>query len=573
MKTKIYIGLLAASISFSSCEKALLEDPAYTINNITAFESESTANMALLGCYAFLTDYNAYGQALQETLVGPTGLTFGQNNNIGYAEFATLNVPETNGTITQSWNGLYKVISECNYFISSAEKSGLSDDYKKQAIGEARFLRALCYFNLANLFGGVPLRLEPTSSSNVNLGRASQEEVYSQVEQDWLFAAENLKPEKTFGRASKYVAYAYLAKLYWMLGSHDNNSSSPYWRKAKTAGDIVITEGGYDLEGKYANLFKNHSNNSPESIFQINFSSLSNGYGNRGNWVFSASNTSNPGISWGRYRASRAFYDYFKGSYPDDARLNATFGTRIKLIKTNGNVLYTYPYLYVSPNANTLPTDSIRYANLADPTNPRVDELTPAMQTAFINIGNRDHGWPYFIKQFDAGATAQNSNKNLLVYRYADFLLLMADVENELDNKPTAINYINRVLTRARTSGNSVYPQNITTILKEDLRDRIFYERLFELAAEFDMFTDVRRRGVEYFKKVVQRHDNHHITRAQVTYNKNAGNINQPFMDYLILADVSNVDDFLKKNLLLPIPRNEISSNEGIDDSDQNYGY
>src|SRR5690606_3542907 len=133
---------------------------------------------------------------------------------------------------------------------------------------------------------------------------------------------------------------------------------------------------------------------------------------------------------------------------------------------------------------------------------------------------NRDYGWPYFNKQFDAAATAQNSNKNLIVYRYADFLLLMADVENELGNTPTAVGYVNKVLSRARTSGTStaVYPKDITTISQDDLRDRIFNERLFELAGELDMFTDVRRRGIEYFKKVVERHDNHHITRAQAEY-------------------------------------------------------
>ncbi len=569
---KTYIYLLIISLGFFSCEDLLDENPAYTINNIKAFESETTANMALLGCYAYLTEYNAYGQNFQEVLVGPTALTFGQNNNISYAEFSGLNVPETNTAITLSWSGLYKVIGECNYFINSVENSNLSDAYKRQSIGEARFLRALCYFNLANIFGGVPLRIEPTSSYTINLERSSREAVYQQVEEDWLFAAENLRAQNVSGRASRYAVHAYLAKLYWMRGSLDNTPSSPYWAKAKAAGDSVITKGGYGLEANFANIFKNHSSNSPESVFQINFTSSTNGYGNRGSWVFSASNTT-AGISWGRYRASRAFYDQFKGSYPDDARLRSTFGTSIKLIKTNGNVFFTYPYLYSTPvSTTTTAIDSIRYTALADPTNPRLEELTPEMLAAFVNTGNRDNSWPYFIKQFDVDATAQNSNKNLMVYRYADFLLLMADVENELGNLSVATEYINTVLRRARNSGGSVYPQDITAITQSELRDRIFYERLFELAGEFDMFTDVRRRGVEYFRKIVERHDNHHITKAQVTYNKTLGN-NQAFMDYLLLSGISNVDDFLRKNLLLPIPRNEISNNDSITDADQNYGY
>lgn len=574
MKTNTYIYLIITVLTFSSCKNVLEEDPAYTINNITAFESQTTANLALMGCYAYLTDYNAYGQALQETLVAPTGLIFGQNNNVVYAEFASLNMTETNGTITQSWNGLYKVISECNYFINGVEKSALSADYKKQVLGEAKFLRALCYFNLANLFGGVPLRLEPTSSTNINLKRAGIEEVYKQVEEDWVYAAENLKADKVSGRASKYAAYAYLAKLYWTLGSHENTPASSYWAKAKAAGDIVIAQGGYGLEPNFGNLFKNYVTNSIESVFQINFTSVSNGYGNRGNWLFSAPNTSNPGISWARFRASKAYYDHFRGTYPDDPRLSVTFGTRIKQIKTNGNVLYTYPYTYKAANALTLPSDSIPYNKSADLTNPDISSLTTEMLTAFVNTGNRDYGWPYFVKQFDATATAQNSNKNLMLFRYADFLLLMADIENELQaNNPLAVRYLNLVLDRARKSKSSaVYPKSITMISQNDMRERIFNERLFELAGEFDMFNDVRRRGINFFKKVVDRHDNHQITKAQVNYNKSLNN-NLPFMDYLILSNVSDTDEFLRKNLLLPIPRNEINNNENILDSDQNYGY
>lgn len=575
MKSYKYIFLAALAISVASCEKTLEENPKYTINNVTAFESEETANMVLMGCYAFLTDYNAYGQAIQETVVGPTGLIFGQNNNVNYVEFASLNVTETNGTIGQVWSGYYKVISECNYFISSLEKSSLSTEYKNQALGEAKFIRALCYFNLANLFGGVPLRLDPTNSDNINMSRPSREDVYKLVEEDWIFAAEHLSANKISGRASKYAAYAYLTKLYWTLGSLDNTPSSPYWAKAKETGDIVLTSGGFDLESNFANLFKVYSVNSPESIFQINFSSSTNGFGNRGNWIFSASNSSNPGISWARYRASKPYYDHFRGTYPDDPRLEATFGTKIKLIKTNGNILYTYPYYYTTANANTVIADSVDYSVAPDPTNPSVDVLSEVLKTNFINSGSRDFGWPFFIKQFDASATAQNSKKNLMIYRYADFLLIMADVENELrPNNPLALTYLNKVLNRARTSkANAIYPKAVSAgISQNQLREMIFNERLFELAGEFDMFMDVRRRGVEFFKKVIDRHDNHHITKAQVLFNKSAGN-NLSFMDYLILDGINDVNDFLKKNLLLPIPRNEISNNEGISDTDQNYGY
>src|SRR5690606_21162832 len=136
MKKSIYGLLMLSVVTLASCEKLLEEKPAYTVNNITVFESESSAKMALMGCYAYLTNYSAYGQNYLELVNGPTGLVFGQNNNVGYAEFAALNVSETNVTSDLSWNGLYKVISECNYFISGVEKGTLSQEYKDQATAE-----------------------------------------------------------------------------------------------------------------------------------------------------------------------------------------------------------------------------------------------------------------------------------------------------------------------------------------------------------------------------------------------------------------------------------------------------
>src|SRR5690606_33523294 len=247
--------------------------------------------------------------------------------------------------------------------------------------------------NLANLFGGVPLRIDPTTSTTVDLPKSTREQVYAQAEQDWKYAAENLNAAKSSGRASKYAAYAYLTKLYWTLASAEGGSS-PNWAKAKEMGDQVIALGGYNLEDKFSKLFENKSLGSVESIFQINFSSNTNGYGNRGNWVFSPTNSSNPGISWARYRASKAFFDLFKGTYPDDPRLAETFSTMYKQIKSNNHVLYTYPYLFDQSSVNTAVTDSIDYTLLADPTNPKVEELSEPMVTAFVKSGNRDFGWP-----------------------------------------------------------------------------------------------------------------------------------------------------------------------------------
>jgi len=101
------------------------------------------------------------------------------------------------------------------------------------------------------------------------------------------------------------------------------------------------------------------------------------------------------------------------------------------------------------------------------------------------------------------------------------------------------------------------------------VRNKIFWERLVELAGEQTMYCDVRRRGTEYLKKVLEIQNNHHITRAIV---ENAELGGHKFKERLF-NNGNLTEDFLKKNLRLPIPQEELNTNEAISASDQNYGY
>ncbi len=295
------VGLLLV-YTMTSCEKLLNEDPRYSINNVKAFESEATADMALEGCYGYMSTYLTYGQSIAELYVGASGIAWAQTNSNDQDQYNSFDILATNGVVDMVWSGLYKVIGQCNFFIAGVEASSLRDEYKKNAIANAKFLRGLCYYQLASSFGGVPLRLDPTQSSTLSVARAKREDVYALVEQDLKAATEGLKTKEQLGnaadgKATKYAAYALLAKLYYTLASHENNPSSVYWAKAKEAGDIVLANGNYRLEPKFKNLFVNHVAGSPESIFQINFSTSSPSDGNRASWLFSPPNSTN-GVSW-----------------------------------------------------------------------------------------------------------------------------------------------------------------------------------------------------------------------------------------------------------------------------------
>ena len=346
-------------------------------------------------------------------------------------------------------------------------------------------------------------------------------------------------------------------------------SDIEYWNKSKVHCDSVYLNSEYALETNFSNLWKNYYAGK-EAIFQLNFSTTSSSTGNRGNWLFAPQNSTQKGISWGRIRSSKAFHDLFVGRNPDDPRYESTF-LYTWTNRGNGDIQYAYPYLSYKEGRKTI-VERIDYSKLEDPTNPKVEELTNAQKKRFCGATGDHNGWAYFKKGYDYYSEAQNSNKNVILFRYADFLLMMADVENELGNTSQAVNLANKVLTRARNSAQpaSEYPKDLSTSLtKEEAREAIFFERLFELAGETTLYEDTRRRGEKFLAKIVELNNNHHITYALAT--SDTVGVHR-FRDR-IFNNGNITNDFLKKNQLLPIPQEEMNTNEMIGVADQNFGY
>ena len=568
MKKLKLIYFLLAICTFSSC---LDEDPQYALNSESVFLDENTAQLALLSCYGQLTTYDGFGQAAQELLVGASGLGWAQTNASDQDRYVSLNVSSGCVITKMFWRSLYKTVSETTFFIENMKESPLDEDFKTGLVAQAKFLRGFSYYHLLTTFGGVPLRNTIPSLKSLSIPRATEEEIAAQIESDWKDAIGGLTETADAGKASGLAAHAYLAKLYWYLACQGKQASGnkTYWELALEQCEFVY--GKFQLEPNYSNLFVQHSN-SKESIFQLNFSTESSTTGNRGSWIFAPQN-STAGISWGRIRISKAFHDYLKGTYPDDPRYSATvLSTWVN--KSNGENQFAYPKLSYKEGRVTHNVE-INYSICNDPTNPTVEELEAVddkLVKRFVQPTGEHYGWSYYKKAMDLNSTAQNSHMNLIVYRYADFLLMMADVLNESGETGKAISLVIEVLQRARQSGtsNAVYPKDWeTNLTKDQVRDKIFWERLVELAGEQTMYCDARRRGTEYLKKVLEIQNNHHITRA-IVENKELGE--HRFKERLF-NNGDLTENFLKKNLRLPIPQEELNTNESISAGDQNYGY
>jgi len=524
---KILLSLLiiGSCVNFS-CKNALLENPVYTLNQQTLFTDAASAQLALNGCYAYLSAQGVYGQAL--FMVSEMGSGIGWMKKTG-DELSSLNIIASGGqgSVVQLWDGLYQTIAQCNIFIDAAGKSSLSN--KTNLIAQATFIRALCYYNLAFIYGGVPLKIAPPTPATTDVPKSTKQQVINQVVADLLVAEAGLNAtESDSSVPSKIAADAMLAKVYFLVASGEG-AGSANWAIAKTYGTKVFAAlgGTVPLESNYAELFDVNNRTSKESIFKLNYSALGlNQDFNKGSWSFSPVSSTLKGTNFDNKGSSRAFYSYFKTQHPGDPRIAATF------FQVN------YPNAATGATINVYPT------------------VTTYIQNAY----------PFFKKYYDPNQVGQISNKTYYVYRYADFLLLMADVENELGNTSTAVTYVNQVLTRARNSVTpaAAQPANVvSTIDQADLRQFIFDERLFELSEEGHSFMEARRRGTAWLSQITTRNNAQADAIAGFATSNN-------WTEYLLpTLTIGNIT----KAMLMPIPPSELNTNTALKASDQNPGY
>jgi hypothetical protein len=165
------------------------------------------------------------------------------------------------------WVDNYKGISSANKALAVLEKSTIDAGIRDRLMGEARFIRALLYFNMVRTFGGVvKLTTVPTLAEANNdefQTRATKEEIYKVITDDLEFGAANL-PAKgqagaIVGRATKGAAQALLSKVYMY---QDN------WQGAYDMSSEVMKQ-NYDLAPVYADIFREKGVNNIESIFEV----------------------------------------------------------------------------------------------------------------------------------------------------------------------------------------------------------------------------------------------------------------------------------------------------------------
>ncbi len=279
MKTLKYLTIIFASIiAIAACDRYLDQDPYQEISEEMSLSTDRNVQAVLVGAYAAMNNQNLYGgliQTISELLAGDGEIQFVGTYSGLRQIFNKETLVSSNENARATWLQAYRLINICNNVLSALDV--VNQGNKARVEGEARFLRALIYFDLVRLYGnktyidgdtdnnqdlGVPLSLNPTrgNPNAFKIPRATIQQVYDAVIED-LTKAANLLPLTNNYYATKGAAQALLARVYLQMQKY---------ALARDYADSVIRSEQYSLVPNYADVF-NQNEKTTEDIFVNKF--------------------------------------------------------------------------------------------------------------------------------------------------------------------------------------------------------------------------------------------------------------------------------------------------------------
>lgn len=433
MKSKIYIFLIA--ISLISCDSFLDETPENFITPQGFFKNEQQLNEAVNAVYN--TNRNLMNDAqwrFGENRSDNSSFQYnpGDRGGIPNEELDLFLMVAANPNIAAYWNTAYSGISRANFALENLDKVAfLNENNREIRRGEVLFLRSWFYFNLAQLYGDVPLVLSAGDSPEEILGSEFRErtpvaQVYNQIMGD-MSKAIDLLPNKgatDAGRATKGAAIMLKAKMHMAL------------KEFPAARDLLVQMQGYSLQTVYAKVFDPSNKNNSESVFEIQ-------------------------------------YSFAIGQGSDFVSRFVPFNSKSVILGANGPA--------GSRAGQNQPTQDL--INLYNPTDKRF-----LHNISFYNDGVTREPW---MSKFNYGFVAQGNNTqnvNFPMFRYADALLMLAECYNEAGGgDPVAL--LQQVRTRALTN------PALSPAESANLSQTIADERRRELAFENHRWFDLVRTG------------------------------------------------------------------------------
>ena len=467
MKHKIFIiGALVGVAMFTSCSK-LEEKPYGLINSQTFFKTPQDAEAGIIYAYSILPEVGYYGRGWIIITELPTeNLTQKGDAGVSNFELDEIRTTSTNSDLDNIWTYIYRGIARANAVIINVPNTpSMPDAQRDQIVGEARFLRALHYFNLVRLFGEVPIRENVIETAGqIPVAKSSLKEIYDLIISDLKQAEQNITVTRiSEGRANKVAVQALLAKVYLQMASSKASNSPGYdfvssaddmYAQAKSyAGKVVNEQSTFTFTNNLPDIYNTEIYKkaaTSEHIFDAavdrtgdregSFSKLPNMFllADRPMTIpYDATNPTSPtidiGLGWSHFRTESAIYNAFA---PSDKRKSQLIVSSYK----SGGTTYTLD----------------------------------------INSSSR----PFSRKYIDPLRIGDASSANTPILRYSDILLTYAEACG-----PTPDGYSALQKVRDRAGLGSINP----ALSVQAFRDAVVEERSFELAFEGQRLFDLRR--------------------------------------------------------------------------------
>jgi starch-binding outer membrane protein, SusD/RagB family len=452
---------IIGTLALSSCKKDLLnvENP-NVITEDQFWITETDAQRGLNAAYAMFYKPGLWSRWIYFRLDLTSDEGFSKSPWIELADwtrFQYINYNFWEGNV-QTWRDTYKSVFRVNQVLANVPGIEFKDPGKRdQILAQAKFLRALQYYYAAILWENVPIVLEPSKPDDLPAA-GTLAQVWVQVEKDLNEAAAVLPPQwdaANVGRPTKGAAMAFLARTLMQQRK---------WQEAKTALDYFFTGAGagkYNLVANYKDNFTHMNENNLESVFEIQFSDVNKG--GDADDPNATMSTNRPqffaprGIGWSDGQARYWLVTEFKKEQTIDG-------------KTDPRLQHSlfYPQLE---------------ADFGDKTYGRSWQW------------NNDEAWfRKYARDYYRNNEDYFAQNNFRMVRFADILLLYAEVLNELGQTANAYQYVDRVRARVNMRPLAAAYPTIGTD-KDKFKERLKMERALELSGESVRWADLKRWG------------------------------------------------------------------------------
>lgn len=555
------LPLIVCVVTVCGCSDFLEKDIDGYATDKNYYDTQYKMQTSLNAAYDILQSdsYNdqewRFGEACGDDVLG---VDEGLSSHMG--QLVNFRFNTSNSWILQRWDINYKGIHRANQVIYNIDRIHIStNEYTayqgiRWILGQAKFLRALYYFNLVKTFGGVPIRPEDESVKKLVIPRSTVEECYAYIEKDLREAAMILPtvyPSAETGKATKGAAVALLMKV--LMYQAKPGVPSDKWKEMKRLGDYFIngesmTYGeilNYDGTEEWETLRKRlwfkpkelNTSSDPYETPDTQLDALNNVYSldytdyygaplhNGDKWAYV--------YQWygdGEFCRGSVFEVVFKES-ADGTDGDTNEGAGIEFFDAGSVKMYATSEIL----ANLFGTDIRKDFLIHHQGNTPDGEIWQGGEGRYVSL-------KWYTPKKDKPQYAGDNGRNRRMIRFVEVVLMYAEALNECGDRENALTQLNKCKTQVNTINNSskLYVAGGYGYL----RDQIWLERRMELAYEWDRFFDIVRQG--------------RAAEVLHTFGRSRPN--------------SRGLSFVKgKNELFPIPQTEIDVSNGV--VEQNPGY